>query len=496
MGHYNLRTATVLIRSFLPINPFYTNFLVERKDFTSKEISNKIAPFYFYSSLTIMTLVIYKNIIHIFGIDKSQTALSAFYILNLIFVMNIKQRSFSMARTAYFVSGFISTYDMVLRFYIAETKVGPETSDKKSSLQSLYRAFVCSLSCLVGQEIVLKTGSYEINLIISAAFQLIGLLISVYTMSTNKPTELYKNLEFGTIAKSLTMKIVCAFLAGMICNCYSIFIKLFIHNIFRETNAKSEGNDILTKNNLGADQSSVSTHVDMGKSDKETGNDEPKEGKTDESILGGNSRSDNITTENMKFTKSRYFYLQKWNNMLIAIVYAPVVLLSEILISIVSFFFPAYSKHAHKRSVEYASKSGILDAFVSFFCYFISDLIIGYSPKEFKQECYIGSLFVSSFSLFIMTYMKNRIVLAFLYLSTSIFSKTASCYTKNFIVTPELEKNLVSYSCLVESLLHVGINKVCSIYKVNSIVKARTYGIIGLMIFLLIASIKFMGLNS
>lgn len=157
MDNSYMRVAVIVIRNFVPMNPFYTNFLVESKAFTNIEVSNQIAPWYFYSSM--VEMFVCKSILHAIGVDVSQACVSALYFLNLLLLLNLKKRSFGLAKLVYAISGFITTYDVIIRLYVAESNTSYDQSDVKSSHLGLLRALSGSLGCCVGQNIAVKMGS-------------------------------------------------------------------------------------------------------------------------------------------------------------------------------------------------------------------------------------------------------------------------------------------------------------------------------------------------
>lgn len=443
MGSFYMRVAAIMVRGFIPINPFYTNFLVETKAFTNIEVSNQIAPWYFYSSMAVMFVC--RSMLHAIGVDISMVCVSGLYFLNLLLLLCLRNRSFGLVRLIYAISGFITMYDVILRLYVAESSTRHAQSDVKSSYLGLLRAISGSLGCWVGQDIVLKTGSYEINIVISSATQFLGFLISLYSAAHSKREYKYTDMNMAQAVLSMDSVMACAFSAGSLCDCFNIFTKLFVHNILRDK--------------IACSTSQSNTDV--------------------EHPTGPMYQPKDLISRRL------------WN-VFLSVLYFPIHWISDILISVVCFFLPVYRTKDTKQDAKKRLKSGNLDALISILCYYTTYLITQYTPTGYKERLYILFLLVSSLSLITMTMLRNKTTLYLMYLFTSTFSKCAYSFTKIFLTSRELENNLFVACYISETVFHVAINQICGVLKASSLYKARIYGCLGLFVFGLILCIKFM----
>lgn len=461
-----MRVVVIVIRSFVPMNPFYTNFLVESKAFTNTEVSNQIAPWYFYSSMAVM--IVCKSILHTIGVDASLVCVSGLYFLNLLLLLNLKKRSFGTVRLIYSISGFIAMYDVILRLYVAESNTRYAQSDVKSSYLGLLRAISGSVGCWVGQDIFIKMGSYEINIIISSLTQFLGFLVSLYSAMFDKKVYKYADINMAQAVLSMDSIMTCAFLAGSLCDCFNIFTKLFVHNILRDrvVHAKHENVQSPAPQNHNCDS---------------TGHAESENAKNHATASYAPLLSSRPGGTNL---------VARFSNIVVPVVYLPIHWISSVLIFSVCFFFPKYMVKNTGQDAKRLLKSGNLDALINILCYYATYLITQYTPIEYKEKLYIFFLLVSSLSLLLMTMSENRIALYFMYLSTSTFSKCAHSFTKVFLTSQQLENNLVVACYISETVLHVTISQICKLLKANSLYKAKFYGYFGLCVFGLILCIK------
>lgn len=473
MGSFYMRVAAIMVRGFIPINPFYTNFLVESKAFTNTEVSNQIAPWYFYSSMIVMFVC--KSVLHAIGEDISMVCVSGLYFLNLLLLLNLRKRGFGLVRLIYAISGFITMYDVILRLYVAESSTRNAQSDVKSSYLGLLRAISGSIGCWVGQDIVLKTGSYEINIVISAATQFLGFLISLYSAFHSKKETRYADINMMKAVLSMDSVMTCAFMAGSLCDCFNIFTKLFVHNILRDQIIDSSQDHALANKPSSADSSQSSvlpSHSNAGHDRDE-------------------SNHTNATRIALVLQSKDLIIRRAWS-MLLPVFYFPVHWLSNILIFIVCTILPAYKTKGAEQDAKKYLKSGNLDALINIICYYSTYLITQYTPAGYKENLYITFLLISSLSLISMTMLRSKAALYLMYLSTSTFSKCAHSFTKVFLKTRELENNLFVACYISETALHVGINQACKLLKVSSLYKARLYGCFGLLVFGMIMCIRLM----
>lgn len=426
-SHKSLLTP-VLIRSFLPISPFYTNFLVETKHFTNLEVSNSIAPVYFTSSF--FTIFFCKPVLYSLGLCNSSVLVASIYFFNMILFLNVRKRSFFMAKAVYLFSGFVSTFDVILRFYIGETNTRVAHSDAKYSTIGLYRAVLSSLSSIVGQQIVNKTGHYEIAIHISIFTQFLSLILSSYDAAYTS-TKKFGFADVNMFSSVLNMNSVmfCAFFAGSISDCFNLFTKLFIHNIFRDSNKVDQPVDDIPKKEI------ISTIRDL----------------------------------------------------VMRVITAPISVVSNVLASIVIFIFPKYREPGLAQR-KYLS--GNADAVSNVLCYILTLLIAKNAPMDYKESMYISFLALSSIFLYLMTKTKQKTFLYLMYLCTGVFSKSCTSITKLFLKADGFGNDLIIPCHIFETILHSSINQTCRAFGINTISKTRIYAYIGMSVFVMILFIK------
>lgn len=485
-----------LVRTFIPITPFYTNFLVEIKEFTNLEVSNVIAPFYFLSSF--LAVFFCKSILHSLGLVYSSVIITAIYFLNMTFFLNLRKRSFVPACLVYFISGFVSTFDVVYKFYIGETNKREKSVDAQYAYIALLKAMAGSISSVVGQEIVNRTGYYEINIHISIFTQFISLMMSMYNAMQEEEIPPFADVDMAKALFSMDKIVFCAFCAGSICDCFSLFTKLFVNNIFRDRNSGEDGKKKGMGGNTGSagakgEHSSENSTNTPSRDTKlpETERAAPsniKNAESDAASRGSNgkhsiSASPDAASERSRKTGPMKVVVNRLQN----IFYIPITLLSVLLISFVTFVFPKYKQGgaAQKRYLNVNA-----DAISNVLCYELTYLISKYGPREHKELTYISFLVLSSISLLLMTGTKHKAMLYFMYLCTGVFSKSCTSITKGFLKRNREDNNLIILCYMSESILHITIDMFCRLYKVNSVSKARIYGFMGLTIFFGIIGIK------
>ncbi|KAM0679587.1 hypothetical protein GINT2_002216 [Glugoides intestinalis] len=289
--------------------------------------------------------------------------------------------------------------------------------------------------------IVNKTGHYEITIHISIFTQFISLISSFYDAYTS--TKKIALVDFSMFRSVINMNSVmlCAFFAGSISDCFNLFTKLFIHNIFRDSNKVEQP---------------------TGKSIEQP---------TGKSI-------DNIQK------KELVFVIQQ---IVMNVAMAPVNTLSNVLTSIVLLLFPKYRKPG---TVQKRYLSGNADAISNVLCYVLTLLITKNSPMNYKEPMYISFLAMSSVFLYLMTKTKQKPLLYLMYMCTGVFSKSCNSITKPFLKADGFGNDLIIPCHIFETILHSSVNQTCRAFGINTIAKTRIYSYIGMVVFIMIICIK------
>lgn len=499
--------GALIIRSFIPTSPFYTNFLVESKKFTNLDVSNRIAPYFFFSSF--FAVFFCKTILHQVGIEKSSILVSAIFFINLIFLLNLQEKNLPGARMIYFSSGFITTFDMVLRFYISETNTRETKADARYAYLSSLRAISTSFSSCVGQEIVNRTRYYEIPIHVSIFTQFLSFLLSIYSFISKEEENEFVDIKTMDAMLSMNKIMLCAFMAGIVSNCFNIFIRFFAQSIFRDKEFNKE--NILNKQFPEDNSIRVKTTQSFGSSNLEqeskiSGSDKQKieikylpddritaTSQSNSSINSQNRSCEVVcdefaTVESNNFRNNSNSNLKDEKNNLHAnlmniwdsinrILHIPIALVAKFCITVVVAIFPKYSQggNAQKKYLN-----GDIDALTNVMCYFGSYMIVSNVPKKYKEILYISFLLLSSIYLFAMARSKNKFMLYFMYILTGIFSKACNQITKVFLKKQQNDNNLIVGGFIVETIVHMVVNQSCKFVNATSLTKTIIYSLIGI----------------
>ncbi len=152
-----------LLQYFQPINPFYTNILMEKKKFILSEINNSILPFFFYFSLIglffsywIINVLSYYNVLFI---------VTGLQILAIVIIGFGKARNMLSFQVSYAIGGIYSIYSSVLRLFQVNPKKGRK--DVQLSNIKMARYFITTTSAWIGQGIYNQSSSYDLIIFLS-----------------------------------------------------------------------------------------------------------------------------------------------------------------------------------------------------------------------------------------------------------------------------------------------------------------------------------------
>lgn len=527
MDYSLLKTINISLRNFNPILPFYTNYFIENKEFTSVELSNYGSPFYFYASPFLMILIVFKNFFNLTNYDLTLTFISLLTFFNQFLFLKMKKRSFKVLSLSYFIGGLLTTYDTIFRVYVVLTKHSG-SYDKILSYENLIRAVSASTSYLIGQEIVLKTGSYEINFIVYMIVQILSAISSfiMFRMEPDKP--ILKNTSIVKSFFSMNKTTIMAFSSGCITSCYSIFIRMFLQNILREKTLKinSNNDEKLIKNkiiiaqeikneknlndnkilksvvdNNNEELKDIFSNISKSENQESTNLGEESDNiknnhinkTTDQNIITDNNKNfENISKKNSENNRKIDSELSNNIKLLVIqlgfekIIKAPFKCVANFFIKIICIFFPKYSENLNIKNLKNPIKSGYWDAFINVLCGLSCYMITKYTIQKYKNIIYIIFLIITSLFVLLMTVSKSRILIYLLFFIINVLSRTSTNYTRDLINN----KDIVIASFVVESFLHVSINTICACNEVNSLFKARIYGFLGVVVFIFIIITK------
>lgn len=425
-----------LVRAFVPINPFYTNVLVELKEFTNWEVSNLITPFFFHASF--LTILVSKPLLRILGMVHTSMFVSVLQLINMVLFTNLPKKNVLFARFIYALSGFVTTLELIFKAYLGESQSTDATADRRQAKMAFQKAIATSLGSMVGQDIVQRTGHYGINIHISIFTQAVSLGMGIYTKLTKASRPGRDIPESALISSLFSMNRVtfAAFCAGAISSSTFLFVKFFSHSIFR-------------------DRGSAETVEVVAKS-------EPTP-------------------------------LKSFLRLLRRILMAPITIISVVSTLIVRLIFPQYWKRGNAQK-KYLN--GNVDAVLNILCTLAIYLVTECLHDDHKEGLYISCFLFMTLFLMLMAKAKNRIMLSVLYIATSTFARAVGTLTKWVLgkrnASNTLDTSIIISCYMSEYVLHMVINEACKYKKVDSITKAKVYAYIALGVFMMIFSIYFL----
>lgn len=475
------------VKYFNPMSPFFTNYFVETKGFTNRELTNHGSPYYFYSIPFLLLIVLMKNLFDSLGEDPSSAILAFLGSFNLIYILFIKNRSFIMMKTAYFFSGLFRTYEVILRTYWIQRKGndGKTNTNTEHSRENFFGAIIGSFAALIGQEIVFKTGSYEINLILNIFVNMFSACVFAYSCIANRvPAKPMEDSNLFSKFIGMDSKKIKIFYGGAVLSCYNIFIKLFIQNLIRDQGKQAEikANVPMVPNAESGDPASKPSE---GIAKCEGGTMIPNANSPTE--IEVSNVDTNITKEDIgKLSKPTHVnsglmgFLEKINPIKLLMVLIRHI--STLFIAPVVFFFPSYECNLSIKNIKKPSASGYVDAVINISCACASYLIDERIPVDARPFYYRLFLFLCPISLLSMTFINYIPYCYFNYLFILIFSKLATNICKGLLKDADL--SVCGY--LFQSLLHITINIFCAYREFNSLIKARIYGFMGVIVFIFV----------
>lgn len=459
MSEYSKNLVALLVRSFIPINSFYFNYLVDSKNLSNHEVSDRVAPFYFYFSF--LGLFLCKTILHSLGIAISSAVISFVLFLNMIILLNIPKRGLFWCQLVYSISGFATSCDLILRFYIAETNTKSEGADTRYSLLNALRAIAISVSCFTGHQIAMRTGHHEINIHISILTQLGSFCISLFTAIESDNNDNFVEINSLKSVLDMDSMMLRAFLTSVTGSSFNFFIRFFSQSIFRDSKMVLPKENSQNDSNFKDIKSEVKSKV-PNNTENQLGND----------IDHGNFLLSNY--ENLKFY-------------ILFLIKLPIIVISEFFIFIYTTILPKYKEVG---TVQKDFLYGNTEAFIGLCCYLSSYFIVKVTEVESKEYLYSILLILASICLFTMTQIKNRKILCLMYLTACICATSSNQVSKGFLKKTKNDNNLIVACFITEIVIHNIINQICTMSKLNSIIKSKIYSYFGLLVSLGVLSAK------
>lgn len=232
-----------IIQDFQPIAPFYTNILIEKKRFVLDEISNRILPFFFYSSFSMLSLCFL--IIEWLGHGRSLIILLFCQVIMLLLAGLMRPRHLGVAQLVYAIGGATTVYKSVLRTMLIES--GSRVEFQYGGLKVL-RSVMGSLSAWTGQGIYNITWNYNIIIALSLLSTVCAIVVSLFEVKTDShiaTSSLLKHFSsisaLGAILQQIFgRELVIGLICGSLSACLQIYLSIFSQTLFHEKSLEGE----------------------------------------------------------------------------------------------------------------------------------------------------------------------------------------------------------------------------------------------------------------
>lgn len=230
-----VRLPVHLIQEFQPVASFYTNILLEKKGFDIGEVSNRILPFYFYSSFFGLLLCF-----AIIGAIQHPAFLATALLLQLamlFLVASAPPRHFALLQLCYVLGGLTNVYKAVDRTLL----VRQDSTDKKAGhvLIKMLRSISSTVASWLGQGLYNETGSYGLIIAISALSTAAAIALSLHGI-VDGHSHRVELTSPGTLRDffrdSFTRPIVTGLVCGSAATFLQIYLGIFSQAIFHEMN--------------------------------------------------------------------------------------------------------------------------------------------------------------------------------------------------------------------------------------------------------------------
>lgn len=217
-----IQTLLVIGRNFRPISPFLSVFLVEEKKFTTKDIANKIIPWWLYSML-LFSLVI-SWIVEKMGLLSTIVTSVVSEILAYIFLLTMPKRSVMLTILIEILMAYRNSTTVVDKRYYSE-------NDQTLSVRySTIRKITGIMSSFISQNIYYITGSSVPSVYLTILSQMLVLLCLLIIYRKDGIPEMYAKSakQNFSITPSLVSMILAYTGAFTLSVCFRIYIDLIL----------------------------------------------------------------------------------------------------------------------------------------------------------------------------------------------------------------------------------------------------------------------------
>ncbi|OAG29070.1 hypothetical protein NEDG_01209 [Nematocida displodere] len=214
-----LPALLVVGRNFQPIKPFLSVYLVEEKKFTTKEIANKIIPWWLYAMLlfSIVVPVIVKKI----GLFGTILASACSDIVSGVLLLLMNDRSVPMTVLTELLNAFRSSV------IIGDKRYFGEKSQAKTVEYSTLRKTTGIVSSFISQNLYQITGTSQASLYLTILSQICVLILTLIVPGKEEES-VSEPIVLSRFSFELLAKIFSYTGAFTLCSCIRIYIDLIL----------------------------------------------------------------------------------------------------------------------------------------------------------------------------------------------------------------------------------------------------------------------------
>lgn len=216
------QTLLVIGRNFRPISPFLSVFFVEEKKFTTKEIADKIIPYWLYAML-LFSLII-SRIVEITGLLSTIVSSVISEILSYFLLLTMRKRSVTVSILIEVLMAYRNSTTVVDKRYYSE-------NDQTLSVRySTIRKIVGILSCFISQNMYYITGNSYPALYLTIFSQTLVLfcILGIYAKADVTEVIVSASTEKFSVTPSLVAMILSYTGAFTLSVCFRIYIDLIL----------------------------------------------------------------------------------------------------------------------------------------------------------------------------------------------------------------------------------------------------------------------------
>ncbi|KAI5179783.1 hypothetical protein NEOKW01_0246 [Nematocida sp. AWRm80] len=212
-----IRSLLVVGRNFRPISPFLTVYLVEEKGFSTREIANKIIPWWLYSMLAFSVIV--PMIVNTTGLLLTIILSTVAEVVSYIIMIQLRKRSLGVVILVEICNSFRNSV------IVADKRFYGETSKEKVMQYSVIRKITGIVSSFISQNMYYISGSSLSAMYMTILSQMV-VLICTTMLPINNTVEVAAPVLMVPIG--VLSKILSYIAAFTLINCFKMYIDLIL----------------------------------------------------------------------------------------------------------------------------------------------------------------------------------------------------------------------------------------------------------------------------